>query len=417
VLRPSRAALAVAVVLLLAACGASRPPWLAPEVRIGDRAFARAIEAHTLAAIVPGNDVEILLNGDEIFPAMLAAIRSARTTITLATYLYEDGTIADEIAHALAERCRAGVGVAILVDAVGSHRMSEDNRDLLRRSGCHLERFHPVSALNPRRVNRRNHRRVLVVDGRIAFTGGTGIGTKWTGDGRQARQWRQTDVRVEGPIVAHLQAAFAELWRETTGILLGGDAHFPELEPRGRVLAQSVKSSPTGGNSEAYALFLLAVESARTSIALSTPYFVPDARMRTALVNAAARGVRVAVLVNGVTDNTPDRLTRRASQQGYGAALAAGIRIYEPPRAMMHAKTLIVDGVFANVGSVNLDPRSFGLNHELTLVIHDAAIARRLEDVFAEDVREAREITRDTWKRRGLGRVLELIVLPFRNAL
>ena len=412
-----RRALVAAALLTIAACASSRPPWLAPDIRIGDRTFARAIEGHTLSAIVPGNQVELLLNGDEILPAMLAAIRGARTTITLATYLYEDGAIADEIAAALAERCRAGVGVAILVDAVGSHRMSEENRDLLQRSGCHLERFRPLSALNPRRVNRRNHRRVLVVDGRIGFTGGTGIGTKWTGDGRQPGRWRQTDVRVEGPVVAHLQAAFAETWREATGVLLGGDAYFPESEPRGRVLAQAVKSSPTGGNSEAYALFLLAIESARTSIALSTPYFVPDERMRAALLNAAARGVRVSVLVNGVTDNTPDRLTRRASQQAYGAALAAGIRIYESRRAMMHAKTLAIDGLFANVGSMNLDPRSFGLNHELTLVIHDAAVARRLETIFADDVREAREITAETWKRRGVGRVLELFVLPFRNAL
>ena len=413
---PRHAALVVAVALAVSACTASQP-WLVPEVGPGDGAFTRAIEAHTLSVIVPGNDVQLLLNGDEIFPAMLTAIRAARSTITLATYLYEDGPIADDVTRALAERCRAGVGVNVLVDAVGSHQMSEESRELLRGSGCHFERFRPLSRLNPRRVNHRNHRRILVVDGRVGFTGGTGIGAKWIGDGRQPGRWRQTDVRVEGPVVAHLQAAFAELWRETTGVLLGGDAYFPAPEPRGRTRAQSVKSSPSGGTSEAYALLLLAIDSARRSIALSSPYFVPDARMQAALVSAAERGVRVGVLVNGVTDNTADRLTRRASQQAYGAALRAGIRIYEPPRAMMHAKTLGIDGVFAVVGSVNLDPRSFRLNHELALVMHDSGIARRLQEVFAADVREAREVTLEQWEHRGIGRVLELFVLPFRNTL
>jgi cardiolipin synthase A/B len=388
-----------------------------PEVRIGDRAFARAVEAHTLSGLVGGNRVEVLLNGDEIFPPMLASIRAARTSITLSNYLWEEGAIGDEFAAALAERCLAGVGVNVLIDPVGSHAMPRETQERMRRAGCHVAAFHPLNPLNLRRVNHRNHRRVLVVDGRVGFTGGTGIGTKWTGDGRRPGHWRQTDAAVEGPIVLALQSAFAETWRDTTGILLGGDAYFPELAPRGPTLAQAVRSSPRGGSTEAYALFLLAIEGARTSIQLTSPYFVPDPGILEALVKAARRGVRIAVLVAGEADNVPDRAVRRASQGRYADALAAGIKIYEYRGAMLHAKTLTVDGVWASIGSINVDNRSFALNHELNLVVSDAALARRLEAIFRDDLTYAREITPETWTRGGLGHLLELFVLPFRNLL
>ena len=385
----------------------------------GQPSLSRAIEAHTISGIVPGNRVEILLNGDEIFPAMLAAIRGARVSITLANYLWESGAIADEMTAALAERCRAGVGVNVLVDAVGSHRMTRENRELLTESGCHFVRFRPLNPLNARRVNNRNHRRVLVVDGRVGFTGGTGIGSKWTGNGRRPGHWRQTDVRVEGPIVRDLQAAFAENWRDETGILLAGDAYFPEAarQPRGDVLAQIVKSSPGGGSTEAYALFLLALESARRSVEISTPYFVPDDGIAEAFERAAARGVRVSILVAGEADNFVDRVVRIASRAAFGRALEAGVKIYDYRGAMLHGKTVSIDSVWATIGSVNLDNRSFGLNHEGNLVVYDAGIAQRLEAIFREDLRYAREVTLEDWKRRGIGHFLELFVLPIRNTL
>ena len=384
---------------------------------MGDRAFARAVEAHTLSGIVDGNRVELLLNGEQIFPAMLGAIRAARASITLANYIWETGAIADEMTAALAERCRAGVGVNVLLDAVGSHRMTKENQELLQASGCHFVRFNPLNPLNPFRFNNRNHRRVLVVDGRVGFTGGTGIGTKWTGDGRQPGHWRQTDVRVEGPIVRPLQAVFAENWRDETGILLGGDAYFPELESRGTIRAQSVKSSPGGGSHEAYALFLLAIHGARKTIVLSSPYFVPDRDVVDALARAVSRGVKVSVLIAGEADNFLDRLVRLASQAEFGRALAGGINVYEYRGAMLHAKTVSVDGTLAIVGSVNLDERSFSLNHEGSLVMYDAGIARRLEEDFEADLRHAREVTLEMWRDRGIGRILELFFLPVRNQL
>jgi cardiolipin synthase len=402
--------------LALAAC-THQPHYVPPEFAIGDRTFARAVEAHTLSGIVAGNRVDLLTNGEQIFPAMLAAIREARASITLANYIWEKGAIADELAAALAERCRAGVGVNVLVDAVGSHLMTSENQELLEGWGCHFARFNPLNPLNPFRFNNRNHRRVLVVDGRVGFTGGTGIGTKWTGDGRQPGHWRQTDVRVEGPVVRHLQAVFAENWRDQTGILLGGDAYFPDIEPRGELRAQTVKSSPGGGTHEAYALFLLAIHGAQKTISLTSPYFVPDRDVVEALARAVRRGVKVSILVAGEADNFLDRVVRLASQAEFGRALDGGMKIYEYRGAMLHAKTVSIDGAFAIVGSVNLDERSFRLNHEGSLVVYDADVARRLEEHFQEDLRYAREVTLESWRKRGIGHFLELFFLPLRNQL
>jgi cardiolipin synthase len=408
------------MLLLLAAlvgCARPQPQYLVPDLEASDTSFARTLEAHTLSPRIPGNRATILLNGDEIFPAMLAAIRSARRTITFTTYLYQDGDIADQVADALAERCRAGVGVNVLVDAVGSHKMSREVRDTLRRSGCHFARFRPLNPLNVRRVNGRNHRRVLVVDGRVGFTGGSGIGAKWAGNGRQPGYWRQTDVRIEGPIVRHLQGAFVDLWRDTTGMILGGDEYFPDLAQRGDLVAQSVKSSPGGGGTEAYTLFLMSIEAARSSINITTPYFLPDERISTALVTAARRGVRVSVLIADKADNLVDRAVGVASRQALGRVLAGGVKVYEYTAALLHSKTLVIDGTWASIGSVNVDNRSFALNHEVNLAFHDTGIARRLDATFHEDLRFAREVTYEMWKRRGAARILELFVVPLRNQL
>jgi cardiolipin synthase A/B len=413
-----RAALRLLLTTILAAgCAHPSARYVVPEAAIGEPSFGRAVEGHTLSPLVAGNRIRLLLNGDEILPAMLAAIRGARASITFSNYLWQRGAIVGEVAEAVAERCRAGVGASVLIDAVGSHAMPRGARERMERSGCHVAEFHPVNALDVRRVNHRNHRRVLVVDGRIGFTGGIGIGEQWTGDGRRAGHWRQTDLVVEGPIVRHLQAAFADTWRDATGILLGGDEYFPELAPAGAVLAQGVRSSPRAGSSEAYALFLLALAGARRSIRITTPYFVPDPDVAAALAKAVRRGVSVEVLVAGAADNFVDRTVRRASQGEYGRALEAGIKIYEYGPALLHAKTLTVDGRWACIGSVNLDNRSFALNHEVAVVVTDAAIGRRLDEIFRDDLAFAREVTLEAWKRRGVGRVLEPFILPFRNLL
>jgi len=266
------------------------------------------------------------------------------------------------------------------------------------------------------RATNRGHRRILVIDGRIGFTGGSGVSEKWMGNGRVEDHWRETDVRVEGPVVEYLQGAFAENWLEATGIVLGGDAYFPQpREPRGQVYAQVVRSSPSGGNSAIYTTFLLAISSARRTISITNPYFVLDAKMREAVVDAARRGVRVRVLVPGAIDHN---IVRTASRGQFGRMLRAGIEIYEYRPALLHAKTMVVDGVWATIGSTNLDNRSFALNDELNLVVYDAALARRMEEIFRDDLAQSKRIEYRAWRRRGLiDRVLELLAAPFRDLL
>ena len=413
----STASLAAVAGLALSACTLSRPHYVAPEVKVGEAAFVRAVEAHTQSELVHGNRAEILLNGEQIFPAMLDAIRGATTTITFANYIYEDGDIAHTMAEALAERCRAGVGVNILLDAVGSDKMPRRDRDILRNSGCHLAFFHSLNPLAIKRLNHRNHRRILVVDGRVAFTGGTGVGEKWTGDGRQPGHWRQTDVKVEGPIVRFLQAAFAENWRDSTGLLLGGDAYFPPVQRRGHLVVQSVKSSPTSGAAEAYVLFQLAIESAQSSIYLTNPYFVPDGAMTDALVRAARRGVDVRIITAGAVGSTLDWLVRKASHAHFGRALEGGVKIYEYGPAMLHAKTVVVDGRWVSIGSANIDNRSFALNNELNLAFLDKPLAAQLTRVFQQDLAFATPVSLDDWQRNGVSNLFYLPLVPLRDQL
>jgi cardiolipin synthase len=409
--------LVLAVLLLAAGCATRVHPHLTlPVVQLGEASFFPTLEAYTATPIVAGNRVEILLNGEEIFPAMIRAIRSARRTVTYAQYYWEEGPVARAMAEALAERCRAGVGVKVLLDGFGTLGMPAEHVELMSRSGCHLATFRPLTPWSWPRANYRNHRRVLVVDGRVGFTGGSGISRKWMGNGRIENHWRDTDVQVHGPVVEYLQGAFAENWLEATGMVLGGDAYFPRPQRAGgETYAQVVRSSPAGGSFAMYTMFLLAIASARRSIMISNPYFVPDDRMTEVLQKAVKRGVKVTVLVPGAIDHN---LVRQASRGKYGEMLRAGIEIYEYQAALLHAKTMVVDGVWTTIGSTNLDNRSFALNDELNLIAYSPQVGRQLERVFAEDLAHARRVEYGRWSRRGIvDRVLGLIALPIRDQL
>jgi cardiolipin synthase len=255
-----------------------------------------------------------------------------------------------------------------------------------------------------------------VVDGRIGFTGGSGVSRKWMGNGRVEHHWRDTDVRIEGPVVEYLQGAFAENWLEATGMVLGGEAYFPRpLEPRGQVHAQVVKSSPAAGSTGIYTTFLLAVSAARRSIYITNPYFVLDAKMSEALRHAARRGVRVMVLVPGAIDHN---IVRQASRRGFGTMLRSGIQIFEYVPALLHSKTMVIDGVWTTIGSTNLDNRSFAVNDELNLIAYSSAVGQRMEQIFMEDIALSRPVTLEDWKRRGLvAKLLELLALPVRGQL
>jgi cardiolipin synthase len=409
-------ALLLAVALVAGACSNVPVHRVLPAMNLGEPAFFPTIEAHAQAPIVGGNRLTLLLNGEQIYPAILGAIREARKTVTYAQYSWEDGKISRELAEALAERCRAGVKGHVLLDAVGTLSMPREYVEMMEKGGCEVVSFRPIGPFGLRRVNNRNHRRILVVDGRVGFTGGSGVSTKWMGDGRETDHWRDTDVKIEGPVVEYLQGAFAENWVEATGTVLGGAEYFPGPTPaKGRTYAQIIRSGPSGGSYAVYTTFLLALSSARRSIEITNPYVLLDDQMIETLVQAARRGVRISFLVPGVTDHP---LVRHAGRRQFGQLLEAGVEIHEYSAALLHAKTIVIDGTWATVGSTNLDYRSFRLNDELNVVAYDREFAAQLERVFAEDLRFARRVDLASWQDRGVrGRMFEILALPFESNL
>jgi len=396
--------------LVIGGCAQVRPPQIVPTLDMADAAFVPTVEAYADAPVVHGNRVDVLLNGDELFPAELVAIRAARRTITYEQYFWHEGRVATEFVDAFTERCRAGVAVHILLDGFGALRISRASTSRLRDAGCAVAVFRPLRIPVPARVDNRNHRRVLVVDGRVGFTGGAGLSDKWEGNGRSPEHWRDTGVRVTGPVVRYLQGAFVDKWLEATGVMLGGDPYFPRLDPLGEVDAQVIASAPATGDFTVYSALLLAIAAARHTIFITNPYFVPDPPMREALLAAVARGVRVVVLLPGKIDFN---VVRRVSRHSLGPLLRGGVEVYEYDAGLLHAKTMVVDGIWSTVGTTNLDPRSLGLNAEVNLVMYDAAVAARLERDFAADVRYSRRLDYVRWRTRPMWqRLLEWVSLP-----
>ncbi len=409
------AVLVFAVVVVRAVRPAPPAHDLVPSVALDDPSFVPTLEAHVTTPISRGNRATLLVNGDAIFPAKLAAIRAARTSITYAEYFWGEGQVGADIAEALAERCRAGIPVKILLDAVGALSMPDEHRAAMLRAGCRVHTFRPLARLGLRRHNNRNHRRILVVDGRIGHTGGSGVSDKWTGNGTAEDHWHDIDLHLEGPGVQWLQSAFAENWRETTHEILGGAAYFPAPAPAGDVRLQIVASSPVAGSYAAYTMVLLAIAAARQSVLVTNPYFVLDTQMTNAMLAAARRGVRVRVLTPGKIDHN---LVRSASRHDYGALLQGGVEIFEYQASLLHAKTMVVDATWATLGSTNFDNRSFALNDELNVGLHDPALARRMQEIFERDLERARRIDYESWRRRGIKeRLMETLVLPVRDLL
>ncbi len=347
---------------------------------------------------VPGNRLRVLRNGDEIFPAMLAAIRGATTTITFETYIYWSGDIGREFTQALADRARSGVKVHVLLDWVGSAKMDDALLETMRSAGVQIHKFHPPHWSHLGRLNNRTHRKLLVVDGRIGFTGGVGIAPLWTGAAQDPGHWRDTHFQVEGPVVAQIQAVFLDNWIKVSGEVLHGPAYFPPLAAAGNGLAQVFSSSPSGGSESMQLMYLLAITAASRSIDLSAAYFVPDELASKALVAAMKRGVKLRIIVPG--PHIDSETVRRASRARWEPLLAAGALIAEYQPTMYHCKVMIVDGLLVSVGSTNFDNRSFRLNDEATLNIVDAEFAAQQTRIFDDDLRLSRPVSLADWRER-----------------
>ncbi len=371
------------------------------ELDVAEPEFLRAAEALTGAPISEGNEAELLINGDRIFPAMLETIRSAEQTLNLQTYVYWRGEIAGEVAEAICERARSGVRCKIILDALGAVQMERSQIREMRDAGARVILFRPPKPYAVKRLSNRTHRRVLVVDGRVGMTGGVGIAEEWTGDAEDPDHWRDTHVRVRGPVVRGFQGTFAENWLEATGEVLAGDPYLPNLEPLADgVPMQLVRSSATVGDTNAEALYYLAIASAQRSIDLTAAYFVPRPAFTDALCSAAERGTRVRIVVPG--PHIDKGFVRIAGRAAYERLVRCGVELYEYQPTMLHAKTLVVDGSWSSVGTVNFDNRSFQLHDEVTLCVWSEGFAAELIEVFERDVERSERIEPGRWDERGV---------------
>ncbi len=383
---------------------------------VADPQFRREMAVLLGPAILPGNLVVDYQNGDEIFPAMLEAIAGAEKTITFETYIYWSGDIGRKFADALAERARSGVKVHLVVDWVGSIKMDEELLERMDVAGVRVERYRPLHWYNLGRMNNRTHRKLLVIDGRVGFTGGVGIADQWTGHAQDPDHWREAHFRIEGPAVAQMQAAFNDNWIKTTGELLNGPEYFPALDRAGDMAAHLFIASPAGGSESMHLMYLSAVAAAEHTIDLTASYFVPDELITKALIAARKRGVRVRVMLPGKhIDSETVRLSSKAS---WGELLQAGIEIHEYQPTMIHVKLLVVDRELVSVGSTNFDIRSFRLNDEASLNIYDHGFAERMTGVFEEDLKHAKQYSYDMWEQRPLReKFAEQVVRPIRSQL
>lgn len=367
---------------------------------VTDPDFARAMGVLLGPSIVEGNRYEALLNGDKIFPAMLASIGTARKTITFESYIYWSGAIGKQFADALSERASKGVRVHVLLDWVGSNKMEAALLEEMQKAGVQIQKFHKPHWYNIARLNNRTHRKLLVVDGAVGFTGGVGISDLWSGNAQDPDHWRDTHFKVEGPVVAQMQAVFLDNWIKVTGAVLHGPDYFPQLAPAGTGRAQMFSSSPSGGSDSMHLMYLMAVTAARVSIDLSSAYFVPDKLTLRALTDALGRGVKVRIITPG--PHTDTETVKAASRALWGPLLEAGAQMYEYQPTMYHCKVMIVDGFLVSVGSTNFDSRSFRLNDEANLNIYDADFARQQAAIFEADLTRSRRVTLEDWQQRPL---------------
>jgi cardiolipin synthase len=383
---------------------------------VSDRSFELEMGALLGPAILPGNRIAALQNGDEIFPAMLNAIRAAKYSINFETYIYWSGRTGDEFAQALIERSLAGVKVHLMLDWLGSEKISAGLIAQMKSAGVEIERYHALHWYSLGKLNNRTHRKVLIIDGKTGFTGGVGIADEWTGHAQDPDHWRDMHFQIEGPVVAQFQAAFLDNWIKTTGRVLNGETYFPQLAPEGRLKMQMFMSSPAGGSESMRLMYLMAITAAEQSIDIEAAYFIPDDLMSRELIKARSRGVRIRILL---PDKHIDSETVRiATKRAWGPLLESGVEIHEYDPTMLHCKMLIFDHYMVSVGSTNFDMRSFELNDEASLNVYDAGFAQQMTEVFETDLKASTPYDYEQWRQRTwLERMAEIVVIPIRSQL
>jgi cardiolipin synthase len=364
---------------------------LHPDFDVDSDEFRTTMAGATGMPVIDGNRVEIYNNGDCFYPAMLEAIESARVSITLEQYIFWDGEIGRRFAEALADKAREGLPVKLVLDAIGSASLGWEIFDTLARGGCEVAWFRPIHWYTLHRANLRNHRKSLIIDGRLAFTGGAGIADHWLGDARNAQEWRDIEISVAGPAVLPLQTGFVQNWLLTTGELLGGHEYFP---------VQTILSSPSSGAGAAGTMYLVALQCARSYIHIANPYFIPDSRIVALFANACRKGVAVKLMLAGRHNDT--WWARQNSVRLYGRLLASGVHIFEYEPTMLHQKTMIVDGAWATVGTTNFDNRSFALSEETNICFNDRRLVADLQTQFDKDLADCKEVRQTEWRGRGL---------------
>ncbi len=376
---------------------ADRPP------AVGDSLFAQVMELNTGTHFSNGNIVTLCLNGDGTYPKLWKDLASAKHTITVQMYYSEAGNVTNQMRDVLAERARAGVRVLVLLDAFGSGPLRKTNfEQTLIAAGAHVAWLRTIRWYTLNRAATRSHVRVVVVDGHIGYTGGFGLADYWLGDGHHQRQWRESNVRFEGPAVAALQAAFAAGWTEATGLLLTGDMFFPPriFEPIGSTVAGLMHTVPAVGSTSAERFLALSIAGAKKTLYITNSYFVPDQEFRAMLMQAVRRGVDVRVITAG--DPSDVKTTVYAGRAYYDELLRGGVHIYEYAPTMIHAKTIVADGQWSSVGSMNFDNRSMAFNDEANLNVLDLQFGAQMDSVFKDDQAHSRQILLPEWERRSL---------------
>jgi cardiolipin synthase A/B len=370
------------------------------ELSVTDDEFVQTVVGATGVPFSARNSLTLLNNGDEFYPAMLEDIGKAEASITIEAYIYWSGQIGLAFARALAAKSKAGVNVKILLDAIGSASIGEEILQTLEDGQCELAWYNPIHWYSLGRFNHRTHRKSLIVDGKVGFTGGAGIADHWLGNAEDPRHWRDIQIRVEGPAVVPLQTGFAQNWLQTTHELISGPLYFPAPVPAGPLNVQTIMSSPEAGASSVRILYYLSIICARRSIFIANPYFIPDQSAIDILIEAKERGVDVRIMVSGI--NNDNWLARHNSVRLFRRLLEAGIEIHEYNRTMLHHKTMVVDNIWATVGTTNFDNRSFAHNEETNVCVYDREVARVLRQVFMADLEACARVELRTWRRRGL---------------